>query len=122
MDYEITRPAKKDYLIIKVNRDISKPFAEEYTKAATEHGKKNGLTKLLIDVRGRSSLSGTLGKYTFAYEDGKKVGLTSDWRVVVLRDKDKTEMDFLETVMQNAGYNYRVLASEEQAIEWLERT
>ena len=119
MDYDITIPANKDYVFVKVNRDITKPFAEEYTKAAIEIGKKNGRFKLLVDVRGRSSSSGALGKYQFAHEGSVKVGLTRAWKIVVLRDKDKIDMQFLETVMQNAGYNYRVLSSEEEAIEWL---
>ena len=120
MDYEITRPANKDYLLIKVNRDISKPFAEEYTKAATELGNENCIFKLLVDVRSFSSSSSVMDKYSFAYESGKKIGLTHAWKVVVLRDEDKTDMQFLETVMRNAGYNYRVLTNEEEAIAWLE--
>ena len=120
MAYDITIPADKNYVLVKVNRDITKALAVEYTKSATEVGKKSNLSKFLIDVRGRSSLSGVMGKYEFAYEDGEKVGLTRTMKVVVLRDKEKKDMQFLETVMRNAGFNYRVLANEREAIDWLE--
>jgi hypothetical protein len=120
MSYNITIPVNKDYVLVRVNRDITKALAMEYTKFATEVCKKNNLSKLLVDVRGQSSLSGVMGKYEFAYKDGEEVGLTRDMKVVVLRDAEKTDMQFLETVMRNAGFNYLVIANEEEAIDWLD--
>ncbi len=65
------------------------------------------------------SLSGASGKYAFAYSDGVKMGLTRYWQVALIRDVEDTETQFLETVMCNAGFNYRVLTCEEETLAWL---
>lgn len=120
MNYLVNVPEGRSYVLVKVNCDVTKDVAGAYTKDATKLCRELGLCCILVDVRGYSSLSGVMGKYEFAYRDGAKMGLTPSLKIVVLRDEGREDMQFLETVMNNAGFNYRVLVSEEAAIAWLE--
>jgi hypothetical protein len=120
MDYEVKISEQKTYVYVRPHKNVTKRLAESYTRDATEMGLKHGIHRLLVDHRGISSVSGTLGKYEFAYENGQKVGLTLDWKIALLRDKDAVEIQFLETVMRNAGYDFRIFTKKEQAIDWLE--
>lgn len=120
MDYDITISEQKTYVYVRPHKNVTKRLAESYTRDATEMGSHYGVHRLLVDHRGISSVSGTMGKYEFAYENGQKVGLTLDWKVALLRDKDEAEIQFLETVMRNAGYDFRIFNKKEEAVDWLE--
>jgi hypothetical protein len=39
--------------------------------------------------------------------------------VALLIDRENTDLHFLETVMQNAGYNFQLFEKENVVIEWL---
>jgi hypothetical protein len=65
------------------------------------------------------SVSSIWDKYRYAYQEAAKFGLSRQWKIVVLKDPDDRSPDFLETVMVNNGYMFRVFADEKTAIVWL---
>jgi len=120
MDYDITISTSEVYVLINVTQNFTKHIAEQFMKDATELGEKNDIRKMLIDIRGISSLSSVLDKYTYAYKDGKRVGLTHAWVIALLVDKMDKDVRFFETVMKNAGFNCRLFDNEGQAVAWIE--
>jgi hypothetical protein len=120
MNYDITISKDEAYVLVNVTQNFTKLIAEQFMKDATELGEKNGIRKMLIDMRGISSLSSVLDKYTYAYKDGKKVGLTHVWQIALLVDQMDEDVRFMETVMKNAGFNCRLFDNQEQTVVWLE--
>ena len=61
-------------------------------------------------------------KYEFAYEKLKAlVQVPSEMRGALLKAEGNDSFRFLETVMRNANYNFRVFDDEALALEWLIR-
>ena len=120
MGFVISIPENKDYVLVRLQTDVSKELAMAFTRGATSLAKENDIMKILIDIRGFDSVSKVVEKYEFAYDAGLKLGLTPQWKVAMIRDEDKEDMQFFETVMRNAGFNYRMYTDEKEALTWLE--
>lgn len=82
-------------------------------------GDKKGIFGCLIDIRGTTSVSSVLDKYKFAYEKTKFMNLPHRWRFAFLKDQVDDSPDFIETVMQNAGFLLKIFENEHDAIDWL---
>ena len=119
MDYVISISEDKTYMSVRLRANITKDLAIAFTKEVTSLGREKGLKKFFLDLRGFASESGVLEKYEFAYEMGIKLGLTPEWKVALLRDEARIEMQFFETVMRNAGFDYRMFTNEDEALTWL---
>ena len=119
MAYDISISEDKTYVSVRLRANVTKDIAIGFTKEAASRGKTAGLKKIFIDLRGVKSESGVLEKYEFAYEVGIHLGLTPEWKVCMLRDEERSEMQFIETVMRNAGFDYRMFTDEDEAFTWL---
>ena len=119
MEYDLKLSQCESYVFVRPFVNVTKNLAHLYTREAISLGNTLGISKLLVDVRGLVSLSGAMGKYAFAHGDGKRIGLTHLWQVALIYDEGNEDIKFLETVMRNAGYNYRVFGDESQARAWL---
>ena len=82
-------------------------------------GEKLGVLGCLIDIRGVTSVSSVTDKYQFAYKKSKAAGLPRRWRFAFLKDHGDDSPEFIETVMINAGFMFRVFEDEREAIGWL---
>ena len=82
-------------------------------------GEKPGVLGCLIDIRGTTSVSSVADKYEFAHEKAKTIGMPYHWRFAFLIDRGDDSPDFIETVMENAGYMFRIFDDEREAIDWL---
>lgn len=120
MDFDLFISAQKSFLVVRPRTDITSILAAAFTKAAVEMGLKNNIHRHLLDVRGFTSVSGIVGKWEFANLEVKKLGLPRFWKIAALYDEGDMEVPFIETAMQNAGYNYRVFTCEKEAVAWLE--
>ncbi|TQV82421.1 hypothetical protein FKG94_06660 [Exilibacterium tricleocarpae] len=120
MDYELCVPAGKDYVYVQPKKDISSTrLPHQFARHAIELGNTHEICKALIDYRLVTSYSGAFDKYFFAYEHSTKMGLTRHWRAALVRRPENTELDFLETVMQNAGFSFRIFTDMDAARDWL---
>jgi hypothetical protein len=73
----------------------------------------------LVDIRGTSSVSSVMDKYDFAYKKTKEVSLPRHWKYAFIKDPDDKSLEFIETVMRNAGYQFCVFEDEGDAVNWL---
>ena len=118
MDYKATLSPNGDYVLVRVLKDVTTELAFRFLKDGARLGEEHDLRKMLVDERGAPSKTSVLEKYTFAHER-KDVPVTRDWRIAMIKDPDNKAVDFLETVMLNAGYTFRIFINENQAITWL---
>ncbi len=120
MDYEVTISDSGNYVRVQVLSDISADVATRFARDAFKLGERNSICKLLVDERGVQSLSSVYDKYSFAHGHGKALGLNHSWRIAVLKNRDNTKVDFMETVMANAGFLFRTFIDGDNAVAWLE--
>ncbi|PLY12542.1 MAG: hypothetical protein C0624_00700 [Desulfuromonas sp.] len=119
MAYTIQTSQNIDYILVKVEMDVTIDIASEFAKKATSEGTIVGINKMLIDIRGHKSATTFMEKYAFAHGRAERVGITRSWKICLLCDSGDERTVLLETVMRNAGYNYKVAYSESHALDWL---
>lgn len=73
-----------------------------------------GVAQVLIDTRRQISSPNTLHLFDFA------VGLPVALRfALIVSEKTKTDLDFMETVGSNRGKSIRLFRDYQQALDWL---
>ena len=122
MQYELDHLKDQNYVTVKVTclQGLSLDTAIRFTGEYTDLGARLNTKKCLIDMQGITSTSGVIGKYQFAYIEARKAGLTPDWKIALLKDADDETPDFIETVMNNAGYRFKVFTEKSDAVQWLD--
>ena len=73
----------------------------------------------LLDIRGTTSEISVTEKYDFAYEKTGEIGVPRMARIALLKDPGDNSPDFMETVMRNAGFTFRIFVDEREAIDWM---
>lgn len=105
-------------------RSFQTPFTAELAQALAQEflalSEDLTVSGCLIDIRGTKSVSSVVEKYNFAYKDTVKIGLPRHWKYAFLKDRDDKSLEFIELVMSNAGYLFRIYNDEREAIDWLE--
>jgi hypothetical protein len=96
--------------------EIAKSLAAEFV----QHSAKPDVLGCLIDIRGTSSVSSVMEKYDFAYHKTGEVGLPRHLKYAFIKDYGDKSLDFIETVMLNAGHSFRTFEDESVAIDWLQ--
>ena len=64
-------------------------------------------------------MSSVVDKFEFAYKKSGTIGLPHRWRYAFLKDHGDDSLEFIELVMQNAGYMFQVFEYEREAVDWL---
>ena len=120
--YEIGSSPDETYVYARAFRH---PYTAELARTLAEDlvrfGENLGVLGCLIDIRGTTSVSSVVEKYEFAHKNATGSGLPQHWRYAFLMDQGDDSPDFIETVMNNAGYVFQIFKNESEAIEWLKR-
>ncbi len=121
MQFKLGMSSDNTFVEVKVTclEGLSLELALRFTKEYTRYGQEKGILKCLIDMQGIRSTEGIVGKYSFAYSGAEDAGLSRDWRIALLKDAEDKTPEFLETVMLNAGYTFKVFDDKSVAQAWL---
>ena len=119
LGFQLEIDKSRKFVRVIVEGDVTTESAREFTMAATEFGKKEGIELYLVDGRNSRNVLSTTDNYYYAYREMSTMPLNRTARTAILADKDDSSHDFVETVSQNAGYNVRVFKDEQQAVAWL---
>lgn len=121
--FEVSVSEDQSYIRLTVMTSIMTfPIAMEATLALKEVNDNVEINRFLLDLSQARSVTSVNEKYEFAYEKLKViVGEPSKIRVALLKDENENSFRFLETVMRNASYKFRVFDKEDEALEWLIR-
>jgi hypothetical protein len=97
-------------------------IAMSATEALKDVNDKVEINRFLLDLRQARSVTSVHEKYEFAYEKLKVlVQAPSENRAALLKSEEDDFFRFLETVMRNASYKFRVFDNEDDALGWLTR-
>lgn len=118
-DYNINLYKNQNLICIKVWAPVTLQLAFSFTTDITVLGRKLNLSLAFIDLRNTKSNSSVFDKYSFAYKKAEMAGLSRSWRIALLKEEKDTSPDFLETVMLNAGYQFKIFTNEQFALDWL---
>ena len=121
--FEISVAYDKTYIqLVVLTPLMTMPIAMEATLGLKEVNDKVEINRFLLDLRNTRSTTTVNEKYEFAYEKLKAlVQVPSEMRGALLKAEGNDSFRFLETVMRNANYNFRVFDDEVLALEWLIR-
>lgn len=120
--FEIGISADGAYLYAhKFQQPYTYEIAQEVMKNFIYQGRELEILGCLIDIRGIQSVSSAADKFFFAREKAAAAQLPQYWRYAFLVDQNDDSINFIETVMRNAGYMFQIFEDESLAIDWLKR-
>jgi len=121
--YEIGVSPDETYIYARVlKQSYTAQLAFKIAEEMVAFGEILSILGCLIDIRGTESVSSVVEKYKFAHEKAPTIGLPRHWQIAFLTDDGDNSPDFIETVMENAGYMFQVFDNEHEALDWLRRS
>ncbi len=121
IQYNITIPENKRYVLIEVEGEINRMNAMEYTLKAHEIAAREGIKKFLVDVTRAINNESVGNNFDFAYEDLKnEPRVARAVRVAMLVAPEDHSHDFVETVAINSGENIRLFRDKSEALTYLD--
>lgn len=117
--YNINLSNDRKFICTQVWTPVTLNLAVSFTTDLISLGKKLNLSLALINIRDTKSISSIYEKYLFAYERAESAGLNRSWKIALLKKESDKSPDFLETVMFNAGYQFKMFTDQQFAFDWL---
>lgn len=117
--YNINLSEDNKFIRIQVWIPVTLNLALSFISDLTKLGTKLNLSSAVINIRNTKSISSISEKYSFAYEKAETAGLNRSWKIALIKEVKDNSPDFLETVMFNAGYQFKVFTDEPFASDWL---
>lgn len=119
MNFDLTLATDGSYAVLTNYRDVTLASAIEHQRAMQAFAVAHGISRFLIDTRGKQYIGGDVDLYTFARHVLPEEAFDRRWRVALVTSPEDYSHDFLETVSRNAGYNVVVLKEYDKAVVWL---
>lgn len=121
--YEIGTSDDGTYVFARRFRlPYSKEIADKVAGDLYPLGQHPGVLGYLVDIRGTTSATTPHDKYEYAYRKTTDIGVRRSQKMALLKDAGDHSADFMEIVMKNAGYMFRIFEDEGLAIDWLRAT
>jgi len=118
--YQIGISPDKNYIFARSFRQpYTAGLAQTLAGDLAQFGENLDVLGCLIDIRGTTSVSSVVEKYEFAYKKATSAGLPRNWRFAFLVDHGDDSLNFIETVMNNAGFRFKIFEDEGEATNWL---
>ena len=121
MVYDVFVSDNKKYVHVCVNRpvtaDVLNGFVSETAVKAREHKVGN----YLFDLRNSPNRASFFDHYKIVYKRAIELGyILGSKHAIVLNAEDIPDYQFVETILNNAGFDARIFTNEKDAVEWLE--
>jgi hypothetical protein len=120
MDYEIKVSGLGTFVHVIILTDITSEMGMQFLRDAVRLGKQRHMSGMLVDERGHRNLMSNTDQYNLAQSGCSEAGMDRGWKICFIKDVDDKTLDFLETVMLNAGYTVRIFIGEAEAISWIQ--
>ncbi len=121
MKYDVCLADRESYVLVRPGEATSWEGIMESLIKAAKIAKTHDLNGYLIDVRDVASGFSPTQHYQIAYHEGRKMGFIPGSRIALLVSAGDPTRDFVEIVVQNAGFECQRFEEESEAIEWLEK-
>jgi len=117
--YLLNIAKNKTYICIRALSPITLAMTINFTKEFIDFGERLSIRRCFIDMQFTTSRSRIADKYTYAYRSVIELGLSSQWKVALLRAHDDKSAEFIEAIMSNARYRFRIFTEQTNAVCWL---
>ena len=121
MKFDVRLADRESYVLVRPRETTSWDGIMESLAQATKIAKSHDLRGYLIDVRDVDSGLSPTQHYQIAYQEGRKLGFEPGSRIALLVSTGDPTRDFVEMVVQNAGFDCQRFEEESEAIAWLEK-
>jgi len=121
MKYKVSISDNNNFLYIRVNEPVTEYLLEVFLSETAEKSSELGINKFLFDLRHAPNRAGLGTHYQYVCNRSRQLGFKPFSRhALLIQPADKYTYDFVETVLNNAGYQSKIFEEEELAIKWLE--
>ena len=120
MEWTITLNEEDQYAEIVTSGVADKNGSLAMAKAISTALNKIKTTRILIDHRNISEVSGSATEIYYRPKELKEIGMVQEIKVAeVVKEEHKAFFKFFETVCVNSGYRFSIFYDRKPAIEWL---
>lgn len=122
MNYTLQASECGRYIHVTYHGAINRAIGVQVNQEAAELGKQLDIHLYLMDFVDARNVDGILEQYHFAHSDMQHADeIERSATVAVLVTENDHSHDFVETVLQNAGFQVKLFTDREQAIHYLLR-
>ena len=122
MTYEISLSEQKTYLQIRVNEPVTSELLKDFIGETAKKADECRIDNFLFDLRCAPDRADVIDHYVMVYKQSPKIGFKSQSKhALVVSQNDMVDYSFVETILNNAGYQSKMFTDEGSAIEWLEQ-
>jgi hypothetical protein len=122
MKYEIFLSDRKTYLQIRVNESVTSELLKDFIGETAKKANECRIDNFLFDLRRAPDRADVTDHYEMVYKRSPKLGFKfRSKHALVISRKDMFDYSFVETILNNAGYQSKMFTDELSAIEWLEK-
>ncbi len=109
------------FVIMTIEGDLTTALALEYNREAFALAKELGINRFLVDLTGSRNVDSPSEKYAFARRRIHQVeGMDPSARMAALVLPGDRSHNFIETVLQNQGFDLALFRDRFQALRYLE--
>ncbi|TVO51391.1 hypothetical protein [Denitromonas halophila] len=119
MGFTLSLSACGHFVLCRVSEDVTLDLIRQAALDATAFGDAHGTQGFLFDARGTRNVESIFRNYQFAHEELPTLGVNRAASFAVLIDPDDRSQNFLETAVQNAGFDMRLFTDPDKAAHWL---
>ena len=122
MKYALSLSDRKTYLHLRVNEPVMVELLDDFIFETAEKAKECGINNFLFDLRNAPNRTSLTDHYEYVHKRSKQLGfMPASKHALVVNPEDMADYSFVETVLNNAGYQGKMFTNEMAAIKWLER-
>ena len=119
MGYTIATADNGQYIVIKVDGEVTRRNALEWVLEAHALGRKLRIHNYLVDVTQARNVDRVIENYDFAYVDQQGEGIDRSARTACLAAPEDDSHDFVATAIANAGGDFRLFKDRQLAVGFL---
>jgi hypothetical protein len=121
MTYTIMPVHSGDYILIEIEGDMTRALGKEVMVEAHRLAREFGIEKFFMDLTKAVNRDTTIEQFQFANSDMRESKeLNRFAKCAGLVAAHDHSHDFVETVIRNIGFNFRLFRNRQQAIEFLD--
>ena len=120
MSYTIKAAEDGDYILIEVHGLIDRENGFRMTLESHILGRQLGIDRYLMDLTDAVNQESALHQYNYAYADLRNSEDLNRFAICagLVRPSDHSH-DFIETVVRNAGFNFKLFRDLQQALAYI---
>lgn len=119
MDYSVEVAGENKFVLLTIRGEITSESGMVSNEAAYKLGREKRINKYLVDITQARNVDNIANNYNFAYKDMKNELFDRFSKVAFLVHSEDHSHDFIELVLQNAGYIVKLFRVKEEALEFL---